>query len=176
VDKSVEQKINSHKTGRVTIRKAEPDDTPVLLDFIQGLADYEGLSSQFEASEELLRKSLFADKRTEALIASIDGAGNSAVDAGFALFFYNYSTFTGKPGIYIEDLFVKPDLRGRGAGRALMRHIAQIAVSKGYGRLEWNCLNWNTPSINFYKSCGAREISEWTGFRLSGPGLEALAH
>jgi GNAT superfamily N-acetyltransferase len=175
LDKPIWQKINIPKTGGVTIREAGPDDTPVLLDFIRGLADYEGLSSQFEASEELLRKSLFIDKRAEALIASCDGVDTSAVDAGFALFFYNYSTFTGKPGIYIEDLFVKPELRGKGAGRALMRRIAQIAVSKGCGRLEWSCLNWNTPSINFYKSCGARELSEWTGFRLSGPGLEALA-
>jgi GNAT superfamily N-acetyltransferase len=170
LDKPIEQKINVPKTGGVTIREAGAGDTPILLDFIRGLADYEGLSGQVEASEELLRKTLFADKGAEALIASIDG-----VDAGFALFFYNYSTFKGRPGIYIEDLFVKPELRGRGAGRALMRHIARLAVSKGCGRLDWSCLNWNTPSINFYKSCGAKPLSEWTGFRLSGPGLEALA-
>ncbi|MDR2097083.1 MAG: GNAT family N-acetyltransferase [Spirochaetaceae bacterium] len=149
-------------TSKITIRGAVIEDAPLLLEFIRGLAEYEHLQDQVEATVEDLRQTIFIDKRAEALIAEYQGD-----PAGFALFFHNYSTFKGKAGIYLEDLFVKPGLRGNGIGKALLEHITGIAARRGCGRLEWACLNWNAPSIAFYKSMGAAPLSDWTVYRLT---------
>jgi GNAT superfamily N-acetyltransferase len=125
---------------------------------------------QVEATEEGLRKYLFQDIKAETIIAEYDG-----VPAGFALYFYNFSTFLGKPGIYIEDLFVKPELRGKGLGKALFTCLAALAAERNCGRLVWACLNWNEPSIAFYKSLGGQPLSEWTSFRIAGETLKNLA-
>jgi GNAT superfamily N-acetyltransferase len=152
------------------LRFAEEKDTALVLEFIRGLAEYEHLLDKVSATEEGLRKNLFEDKKAEAVICEYDGK-----PAGFALFFHNFSTFLGKPGIYIEDLFVKPEMRGRGLGKLLLRFIARIAGDRDCGRLEWACLNWNEPSIAFYKSQGAAPLSEWTTYRVAGNELRQLA-
>jgi GNAT superfamily N-acetyltransferase len=149
-------------TSKITIRGAVIEDAPLLLEFIRGLAEYEHLQDQVEATVEDLRRTIFIDKRAEALIAEYQGE-----PAGFALFFHNYSTFKGKAGIYLEDLFVKPALRGNGIGKALLENITGIAARRGCGRLEWACLDWNAPSIAFYKSMGAEPLSDWTVYRLT---------
>jgi GNAT superfamily N-acetyltransferase len=151
------------------LRFAEAEDTPLLLEFIRALAEYENLLDQVKATEGDLRRFLFEEKKAEALICEYDER-----PAGFALFFHNFSTFIGRPGIYIEDLFVKPELRGKGLGKLLLNFIAKLAVDRNCGRLEWACLNWNEPSINFYKSQGARPLSEWTTYRVVGEALRAL--
>jgi GNAT superfamily N-acetyltransferase len=148
--------------AKISVREAQIEDAPLLLEFIRALAEYEGLLDQVEAVEDDLRKTIFTGKSAEALIAEYDDKA-----AGYALFFHNYSTFKGKAGLYIEDLFVKPEFRGKGLGKALFRHIARIADSRGCGRLEWSCLDWNTPSIAFYKGLGAVSMSDWTGFRIT---------
>lgn len=149
------------------IRPAKPTDVPVILDFIQQLADYEKLRDACHATEEALAVTLFGPRPyAEALIAE-DASG----PVGFALFFHNYSTFLAKPGIYLEDLFVIPAARGAGHGKALLQALAKIAVERGCGRLEWSVLDWNTPSIDFYKSLGAEPQDEWTIFRLTGDAL-----
>lgn len=153
------------------IRGATESDVPLILQFIRDLAGYEKLAHMVVATEEQLRLSLFGSAPfAEVLIAEEDGA-----PAGFALFFHNYSTFLAQPGIYLEDLFVKPDLRGRGYGKALLSRLAQIARARNCGRVEWAVLNWNEPSIAFYKSLGAKAMDEWTVFRLTGEALEKLA-
>ncbi|MDR0719122.1 MAG: GNAT family N-acetyltransferase [Treponema sp.] len=152
------------------LRFAEKKDTPLILRFIRALAEYEHLSDQVEADEHTLEKYIFDDRRAEVVICEYDGT-----PAGFALFFHNFSTFVGRPGIYIEDLFVNPEFRGRGLGKLLLKFIAKTAVERNCGRLEWACLNWNEPSVAFYKSQGARPLSEWTGYRLTGEGLRKLA-
>jgi GNAT superfamily N-acetyltransferase len=134
------------------------------------LAEYERLQDQVEATVEGLRKHLFDDHRAEAIIAEYDGA-----PAGFALYFYNFSTFVGKPGLYIEDLFVKPELRGKGLGKALFSCLAALAVERDCGRLEWACLNWNEGAIAFYQAQGGRPLTEWTTFRVAGENLTSLA-
>ena len=154
----------------ILLRFADEKDAGLVLEFIRGLAEYEHLLDQVEATEEGLRKHLFEDHRAGVIIAEYDGA-----PAGFALYFHNFSTFVGKPGLYIEDLFVKPDLRGKGLGRALFTRIAALAVEQGCGRLEWACLNWNEPSIAFYKAQGGRPLTEWTTFRIAGETLKNLA-
>lgn len=152
------------------IREATESDVPLILQFIRDLAEYERLAHLVVASEEHLRLTLFGTVRlAEVLIASADG-----VPAGFALFFHNYSTFLAQPGIYLEDLFVKPEFRGRGYGKALLARLAQIARDRNCGRVEWAVLNWNEPAIAFYKSLGARPMDEWTVFRLTGDALEKL--
>jgi GNAT superfamily N-acetyltransferase len=152
------------------IREAAESDVPLILQFIRDLAEYEKLAHLVVATEEQLRSTLFGTVRlAEVLIASEDGA-----PAGFALFFHNYSTFLGQPGIYLEDLFVKPEFRGRGYGKALLVRLAQIARDRNCGRVEWAVLNWNEPAIAFYKSLGARPMDEWTVFRLTGEELERM--
>jgi len=153
------------------IRDATESDIPLILQFIRDLAEYERLAHLVTASEERLRETLFGRHRyAEVVIAEEDG-----IAAGFALFFHNYSTFLGQPGIYLEDLFVKPEYRGRGYGKALLARLAQIARDRDCGRIEWAVLNWNEPSIAFYKSLGARPMEEWRTFRLTGEALESLA-
>jgi GNAT superfamily N-acetyltransferase len=152
------------------ITKATEQDVPVILELIRGLAEYERLSDQCTATEEQLRETLFGPRpAAEALLAS---EGDDTV--GFALFFTNYSTFLAKPGIYLEDLFVKPHARGKGIGKALLVKLAQLAVERGCGRVEWSVLDWNAPSIQFYESLGAAPMKEWTVYRLTGEPLAKL--
>ena len=151
-------------------RYANEADTGLILDFIKSLADYEKMSDQVVANEQLLREWIFEKKKAEVIFAMEDG-----VEVGFALFFHNFSTFVGRAGIYLEDLFVKPAYRGRGHGKGLIRELARIAVERGCGRLEWCCLDWNRPSIDFYRSIGAQSMDEWTIYRLSGEGLRQVA-
>ena len=155
---------------QIHIRFAQPGDEKAILGFIRGLAEYENMSDDVVATEELLTEWIFEKQKAEVLIAEIDGT-----DAGFALFFHNFSTFLGRAGIYLEDLFVLPEYRGMGCGTALLRKLAQIALERGCGRLEWACLDWNKPSIDFYLSLGARPMDEWTTYRLTGETLERMA-
>ncbi len=153
------------------IVEAVEADVPVILEMIRGLAEYEKLSQMVAATEEQLRQTLFGPKPgAEVLLAWLEGEC-----VGFALFFPNYSTFLAKPGIYLEDLFVKPHARGKGAGAALLRELARIALRRGCGRVEWAVLDWNEPSIAFYKKLGAVPMDEWTTFRLTGEALERLS-
>jgi GNAT superfamily N-acetyltransferase len=153
------------------IRDAVRGDVGLILALIRELAEYERLSAEVSATEEQLHECLFGPRPfAEVLIAEEDGA-----PAGFALYFHNYSTFLARPGIYLEDLFVRPEFRGRGIGRALLANLARIARERQCGRLEWAVLDWNAPAIGFYRSLGAKALDDWTTFRLAGPGLEALA-
>ncbi len=155
----------------IRIAPATEDQVPLILDFIRGLAEYEKLAHEVVATEESLRRSLFGPRPdAEVVIACVDGE-----PAGFALFFHNFSTFVGRRGLYLEDLFVKPAYRGHGVGRRLLQHLARLAVERGCGRFEWWVLDWNAPAIRFYESLGARPMSDWTVYRLTGPALEALA-
>jgi len=154
-----------------SIRNAEPADIPLVLSLIRALAVYERLEHKVVATEEVLRDSLFgARPYAETLIVEEDGK-----PVGFALFFHNFSTFIGRPGIYLEDLFVIPEARGRGYGKALLARLAAIAKERHCGRLEWSVLDWNEPSINFYKSLGAVPLDDWTMFRVTDGALDALA-
>ncbi|WP_228282375.1 GNAT family N-acetyltransferase [Rubrobacter tropicus] len=154
----------------IGVREATVDDVPLVLSFIRELAEYEKLSHEVVATEGALRETLFGERRyAEVLIGEQDGA-----PAGFALFFHNYSTFLGKPGIYLEDLYVRPEFRGAGIGRALLARLARLTVERGCGRLEWWVLDWNEPSIGFYKKLGAVPMDDWTVYRLTGEALEAL--
>ena len=156
---------------RITLRFATADDAGLILDFIRQLAEYENLTHEMVTDEDQLRQSLFGERRVaEVVIASFDGE-----PAGFALFFHNFSTFLGRPGIYLEDLFVIPALRGHGIGQVLLSHLAKIAVKRGCGRLEWAVLDWNTDAIRFYERLGAKPMDEWTMFRLTGDSLQELA-
>ncbi len=152
------------------IRYATERDVGQILSFIKGLADYEGMLDQVVATEELLHTWLFVQKRAEVLIGEADG-----VPVGFALFFHNFSTFLGRAGLYLEDLFVLPQYRGRGYGKALLRRLAEIALSRGCGRMEWWCLDWNRPSIDFYQKLGAEPMADWTTYRLTEAQIKALA-
>ena len=155
----------------VTIRPAVPGDEKTILSFIQALADYEHMSDQVVATPELLREWIFEKKKAEVIFAAAGGR-----EVGFALFFHNFSTFLGRAGIYLEDLFVLPGQRGQGYGRALLKELARIAVERGCGRLEWACLDWNQPSIDFYiKKMRAVPMEEWTTYRLTGETLERAA-
>jgi GNAT superfamily N-acetyltransferase len=156
--------------GTALVRYAEERDAPRIVDFVKGLAEYEGLLDQLEATAEDLRRFIFEERLAQALICEYEGQA-----AGFALFFPTFSTFAGKPGIYIEDIFVKPELRKKGLGKLLFASVAKIAVQRDCGRLEWACLNWNKPSIDFYLSQGARPLSQWTSYRITGEKLKALA-
>ena len=157
--------------ARAEIRPATEDDVPIILSLIRELAEYERLSHEVFATEGLLRESLFGERRgAEVLIACCKGA-----PAGFALFFHSFSTFLGRSGIYLEDLYVKPEFRGRGIGRALLTHLARLAKERGCGRLEWAVLDWNEPAIKLYKSIGAVPMDEWTVYRVTGEALETLA-
>lgn len=153
------------------IREATRDDVPLILAFIRELAEFERLADEVVATEEILRDTLFgASPRAEVLIAELDGA-----PAGFALFFHNYSTFVGRPGLYLEDLFVREAARGRGAGRALLARLAAIAIERGCGRLDWVVLDWNESAIRFYRRLGAVPCDEWTTYRLTGEALTRLS-
>lgn len=152
------------------IRSAVPDDVPAILGFIRALAEYERLLHEVTATEEALREHLFGPTpRAEVVLAELDGR-----PVGFALFFHNYSTFLAKPGIYLEDLFVLPEFRGRGFGKALLIHLARLAKQRGCGRFEWSVLDWNEPSIRFYRSLGAVPLADWTIMRVTGAALDRL--
>lgn len=153
------------------ISTATERDLPVILRFIEGLAEYEKLRDKCIATEEKLRQTLFADPpAAEVLIARLDGK-----PAGFALFFHNYSTFLAQRGLFLEDLFIDPDERGKGVGRALLAALARITIERGCGRLEWSVLDWNELAIGFYRSIGAQPMDEWTTFRMTGEPLRELA-
>ena len=154
----------------LTFRFAEERDTPLILDFIRRLADYEHLLDQVVADEATLADQLFGKKNAEVLFALENGK-----EVGFALFFHNFSTFLGRAGLYLEDLFVLPEYRGKGYGKAILQRLAAIALERGCGRMEWWCLDWNQPSIGFYKSLGAEPMSDWTVYRLAGKTLRDLA-
>ena len=152
------------------IRFATEDDAALIVEFIREIAEYEKMSDEVIANEELIREWIFKKNKAEVIFAMENGK-----EVGYALFFHNFSTFMGRAGIYLEDLFVKPEYRGKGYGKALITELAKITVERGCGRLEWTCLDWNTPSINFYLSLGARKMDEWTNYRLTGDSLNALA-
>jgi GNAT superfamily N-acetyltransferase len=164
--------VDAHDDARsVAIRPSHIEDAPLILAFIKELAEYERLAHTVVATEESLRQTLFGPRpAAEVLLAEIGGE-----PAGLALFFANYSTFMGRAGIYLEDLYVRPKFRGRGAGKALLRQIAKLAVERGCGRMEWAVLDWNEPSIQFYKSLGAQSLDDWTTYRLSGDAINKLA-
>lgn len=155
----------------LSIRPATPQDCELILGFVRELAEYEREPEAVVATAADLHRVLFGDDaRVECVIAEVDGE-----PAGIALFFYNYSTWTGKYGIYLEDLYVTPDHRGRGAGLALLRQLARIAVERGCARFEWSVLDWNQPAIEFYEACGARPMREWIGYRLDSQALQEFA-
>lgn len=156
--------------AELTFRFADARDCALILQFIKGLADYEKMSDQVVATEALLREWIFEQKKAEVIFACADGN-----EVGFALFFHNFSTFLGRAGIYLEDLFVLPEQRGKGYGKALLKQLARIAVERGCGRLEWWCLDWNRPSIDFYLSLGAVPMDKWTTYRVTGETLQQLA-
>jgi GNAT superfamily N-acetyltransferase len=162
-----------YRVGRmdITVRQATVEDVPLILQFIRALADYEKLQHELTASEEGLRAALFGPRPdAEVLIASVGGEA-----AGFALFFHNFSTFVGRRGLYLEDLFVKPEWRGRGVGKQLLVYLARLAIERKCGRFEWAVLDWNQPAIDFYRRLGARALTDWTIFRVSGEALRQLA-
>ena len=150
-------------------RFATENDTSLIIEFIRGIAEYEKMEDEMIADEALIREWIFERKKAEVIFALEDGK-----EVGFAVFFHNFSTFLGRAGIYLEDLFVKPEYRGRGHGKALIKELARITVERGCGRLEWCCLDWNKPSIDFYLSLGARQMNEWTTYRLAGESLTSL--
>ena len=154
----------------ITFRFATQADTKLILSFIKALADYEKMSDKVVATEEFLHEWIFEKEKTEVIFALKDNK-----EIGFALFFYNFSTFLGRAGIYLEDLFVLPEYRGQGYGRQILRHLAKLAVDRGCGRLEWQCLDWNKPSIAFYLSLKAVPKNEWTVYSLEGDTLQNLA-
>lgn len=154
----------------LTFRYAQESDTALILEFIKELADYEKMLDDVVATEELLKEWLFEQKKAEVIFAQADGK-----EVGFALFFHNFSTFLGRGGIYLEDLFVKSEYRGKGIGKAIFKKLGAIARERGCGRLEWSCLDWNQPSIDFYRSMGAEAMDEWTVYRIAGEGLNRLA-
>lgn len=158
------------KAENVSFRFAERNDVPLILEFILDLAEYEKMRNEVVATEALLTEWLFEKEKAEVIFAVIDGK-----EAGFALFFHNFSTFLGRAGIYLEDLYVRPEYRGRGLGKAIFKRLARIAADRGCGRLEWWCLDWNQPSIDFYLSMGAEPMNDWTVFRIAGEKLEGLA-
>ncbi|MBO7289981.1 MAG: GNAT family N-acetyltransferase [Bacteroidaceae bacterium] len=151
------------------IRKAEREDVALVLEFIKGIARYEKMENEVEATVELLEEQLFDKGRAEVIFAMEDGK-----EVGFALFFHNFSTFVGRGGLYLEDLYVYPEYRGKGYGKALFVELVRIANERKCGRMEWVCLNWNTPSIEFYRSMGAVALDEWTTYRLTEEGIERL--
>jgi GNAT superfamily N-acetyltransferase len=151
----------------LSIRPAVPADLPLIAALIRDLAEYERLAHEVRFDEAVLGEHLFGERpMAEVVIGEADGAAQ-----GFALFFHNFSTFEGKPGIYLEDLFVRPEARGAGLGKALLAHLAGLAVERGYARLEWSVLDWNEPAIGFYRSLGAKPMDDWTIMRLDGDNL-----
>ena len=155
---------------KLYIRFADETDAPLILDFIRGLAEYERMENEVIATCDLLREGLFEKKKAEVLIGELDGQ-----PVAFALFFHSFSTFLGRAGIYLEDLFVIPEARGKGIGNAMLRYLAKLTIERGCGRLEWSCLDWNKPGIDFYMAAGAEAMSDWTVYRLAGNTLTDFA-
>lgn len=162
--------MSKNEKEKMEFHFAEKADIPLILEFIKELAVYEEMLDEVVATEELLEEWLFKKEIAEVIIGKEEG-----IPVGFILYFYNFSTFLGKAGIYLEDLYVKPEFRKKGYGKAFLKKLAGIAVERGCGRLEWSCLDWNTPSIDFYLSMGAEPMEEWTGYRVSGDSLNKLA-
>ena len=156
--------------NKLNFRFAEEKDVALILQFIKELASYEKMLNEVVATEELLKEWIFEKNKAEIIFAIDNG-----VEVGFALFFHNFSTFLGRAGIYLEDLYVKPEYRGKGYGKGLLKKLAQIAVERECGRLEWWCLNWNKPSIDFYLALGAKPMDDWTVYRITGDTLKNLA-
>lgn len=154
----------------LAFRTAERKDVGLILQFIKELADYEKMLNEVVADEATLETWIFDKQKAEVIFALENGK-----EVGFALFFHNFSTFLGRAGIYLEDLYVKPECRGKGYGKAILKQLASIAVARGCGRLEWWCLDWNKPSIDFYRSLGAEPMSDWTVYRIAGDTLKQLA-
>ena len=154
----------------LSFRAARREDVPLILEMIRALAEYEQLLSEVVATESVLEEWLFDKEKAEVLFPMLEGK-----EIGFALYFHNFSTFLGRAGLYLEDLYIQPEYRGRGYGRKVLQKLAQIAVERGCGRLEWWCLDWNAPSIAFYKNLGAQPMDEWTVYRLTGDTLRDLA-
>lgn len=154
----------------INFRYAGRSDVPLILRFVKELAEYEKLQNEVVADEKTLEEWLFDRQKAEVIFALEDGK-----EVGYALFFHNFSTFLGRAGIYLEDLYIQPEYRGRGHGKGLLKKLASIAVERGCGRLEWSCLDWNRPSIDFYLSLGAQPMSDWTVYRLAGSTLTELA-
>ena len=156
--------------SKFEIRSATEKDVALVLEFIRGIAEYEKMLDEVVATEELLQEWIFDKKKAEVIFAVEDG-----VEVGFALFFHNFSTFVGRAGLYLEDIFVKPEYRGKGYGKALLKELARIAVGRGCGRMEWVCLDWNQPSIDFYLSLDAEPMKDWTVYRIDQKTLKKLA-
>ena len=155
---------------KLHFRYATPKDTVLILQFIKELAEYEKMLDEVVATEKILKEWIFEKEKAEVIFVLENDA-----EAGFALFFHNFSTFLGRSGVYLEDLYVKPEYRGKGYGKGLLKKLAQIAVERGCGRLEWWCLDWNKPSIDFYLSLGAEPMKDWTVYRIAGDTLQKLA-
>lgn len=156
--------------NNLTFRYANENDTALILHFIKELADYEHMLNEVVATEELLKEWIFEKQKAEVIFALENNK-----EIGFALFFHNFSTFLGRAGIYLEDLYVQPEHRGKGYGKSILKKLAQIAVERGCGRLEWWCLDWNQPSIDFYLSLGAEPMKDWTVYRIAGDTLKEMA-
>lgn len=154
----------------IIFEKASRKDVPIILQFIKDLARYEKLENEVIATEELIEEWLFDKEKAEVIFAIVDHK-----KIGFALFFHNFSTFLGRAGLYLEDLYIMPEYRGHGYGKAMIKELARIAVERGCGRLEWWCLDWNQPSIDFYLSLGAKAMDEWTVYRITGESLRKLS-
>lgn len=155
---------------KVEFKYAERKDVSLILQFIKELAEYENMLDEVIADEKLLEEWIFDKQKAEVIFALEDGK-----EIGFALFFHNFSTFLGKAGLYLEDLYVKPECRGKGYGKSILKKLASIAVERGCGRLEWSCLDWNTPSIKFYRSLGAEPMEDWTVYRLTEEKIHNMA-
>lgn len=162
---------SSPSTSAITIRPATERDVPLILSFIRGLAEYERLLDAVKATEETLRATLFGPKPVAEVLIAQEGA----TPVGFALFFQNYSTFLAQPGLYLEDLFVVPSARNKGIGKRLLGYLSQLAIDRGYGRVEWAVLDWNAPAIGFYRRIGAVPMQDWTIMRLTGDALHRVA-
>lgn len=158
------------KVENFNLRFAEEKDAALILEFINGLAHYENLTEEVVATEEILREFLFEKKMAEVIIGEYNGES-----VGFALFFHNFSTFLGRPGIYLEDLYIKPEMRRKEFGKIILSFLGKLAIERNCGRVEWSCLDWNEPSIKFYKQMGAVPMEEWTVYRVTGKDLNGLA-
>ena len=156
---------------RFIVRQAQPGDTAAILSLIKGLAEYEHMSEDVSATEAMIQTEIFEKQSARVLIGEENG-----LPVGFMLYFYNFSTFLGKKGLYLEDLYILPSCRGKGYGKKMLRQLAQIAVAQGCGRMEWSCLDWNEPSIQFYKALGAQPLDTWTTYRLTGEALTGFAN
>lgn len=162
-------KITETEIAHFRLREPDEQDASVILGFISELAAYEKMTDDVIATEELIHKALFCDHSAEAVIAEYHEQ-----PVGFALYFYNFSTFVGRTGLYLEDLYIRPEIRGKGFGKAILRYLSRVAKERGCGRMEWTCLDWNEPSIRFYKSIGAEPVDGWTIYRMTGDAIDAF--